>query len=580
MFYNNKILLIIFNLILLSIQGQERQEKYSKESYDKIYGLFESYSENDDRAMSFVNRYIDKAKNERNLSKLIEGYEEAIYYNKSIDRKLSYADSTIITAKKYNNPSQISRAYLGKGIIYYYNRRQYRLALDQYLLAFKFSKDSKDDYLKNKIIYHLGMVKCYLGYYKEAAEHFEEAAGYFESHMSENIHPNLKLNNESGYFNSIYRLSTCYKNLHLYRKEDSLITIGLERLQNTSELSIEYGYFQKGKGVQLLKAGKSDEALTHLELSQDILIHNQDCASLNTVYFYLGKLYWQRGNRTKSLHYLNKVDSLVNKFRFITPEIREGYEYLIKDAKQSRNSKKQLYYTNQLLKADSIINADFAMLSSKIYREYDTGTLLAEKKQLEEHHHNGLVLLYISIAIGILLLLLAGFSIWRFRNSKKREHEIDIKYQELLQRVNDSKKNDAFEGASNIPSYGRSTYNQDIIDEVKSHLELFENKKFFLKKNLTLPIVAKMIGSHRTQLSYVLNEHYQMTFNRYLKVLRIQYITNLLLENSKYLNYSIDSLAEECGMTSRQVFSIHFMEINGMRPVDFIRKRKEELEKS
>ena len=115
---------------------------------------------------------------------------------------------------------------------------------------------------------------------------------------------------------------------------------------------------------QLLKAGKSDEALTHLELSQDILIHNQDYASLNTVYFYLGKLYWQRGNRTKSLHYLNKVDSLVNKFRFITPEIREGYEYLIKDAKQSRNSKKQLYYTNQLLKADSIINADFAMLSS------------------------------------------------------------------------------------------------------------------------------------------------------------------------------------------------------------------------
>lgn len=424
------------------------------------------------------------------------------------------------------------------------------------------------------------MVKCYLGYYKEAAEHFEEAAGYFESHISENIHPNLKLNNESGYFNSIYRLSTCYKNLHLYRKEDSLINIGLERLQNTSELSIEYGYFQKGKGVQLLKAGKSDEALTHLELSQDILIHNQDYASLNTVYFYLGKLYWQRGNRTKSLHYLNKVDSLVNKFRFITPEIREGYEYLIKDAKQSRNSKKQLYYTNQLLKADSIINADFAMLSSKIYREYDTGTLLAEKKQLEEEHHNGLVLLYISIAIGILLLLLAGFSIWRFRNSKKREHEIDIKYQELLQRFNDSKKYDAFEGTSNIPSYGRSTYNQEIIDEVKSHLELFENKKFFLKKNLTLPIVAKMIGSHRTQLSYVLNEHYQMTFNRYLKVLRIQYITNLLLENSKYLNYSIDSLAEECGMTSRQVFSIHFMEINGMRPVDFIRKRKEELEKS
>ena len=63
----------------------------------------------------------------------------------------------------------------------------------------------------------------------------------------------------------------------------------------------------------------------------------------------------------------------------------------------------------------------------------------------------------------------------------------------------------------------------------------------------------------------------------YLKILRIKYITNLLLENNKYLNYSIDSLAEECGMSNRQIFSKHFMEITGMRPGDFIRKRKEEL---
>lgn len=301
---------------------------------------------------------------------------------------------------------------------------------------------------------------------------------------------------------------------------------------------------------------------------------------MNTVYFYLGKLYWQRGNRTESLHYLNKVDSLVNQFWFITPEIREGYEYLIKDAKQNRNPKKQLYYTNQLLKADSIINADFAMLSSKIYCEYETGTLLAEKKQLEEEHHNGLVLLYISIGIGILLLLLSGFSIWRSRNSRRREHELDIKYQELLERFKDSQKNETFGEASNVSSSEKSIYNQEIIDEVIAKLELFEKEKQFLNKNLSLLAVAKIIGSNRTHLSYVLNEHYHMTFTKYLKALRIKYITNLLLENSKYLNYSIDSLAEECGMARRQSFSAHFMEITGMRPADFIRMRKEELEKS
>ncbi len=244
MYYHNRLLLLIFTFFLSLIQGQNLNEQ----SYKNISGLFNSYSENDERALVFVNLYISKAKKDHNYKKLIRGYEEAIYYSRDVNRKLLYADSTIITAIQNKNDDDISRAYLGKGIIYYYNRRQYKPALEQYLIAFKFSKNSKDDYLKNKITYHLGMVKSYLGYYKEAAVHFEEAADYFEKKSKENVHPNIRLNNESGYFNSIYRLSTCYRNLRLYQKEDSLINIGLRRLHNTAQLSTEYGYFQKEKG--------------------------------------------------------------------------------------------------------------------------------------------------------------------------------------------------------------------------------------------------------------------------------------------------------------------------------------------
>lgn len=75
-----------------------------------------------------------------------------------------------------------------------------------------------------------------------------------------------------------------------------------------------------------------------------------------------------------------------------------------------------------------------------------------------------------------------------------------------------------------------------------------------MKQNLTLPVVAKMIGSNRTHLSYVLNVHLDLTFTNYLKILRIKYITNLLLEDSKYLNFKIESLAEKCGMANRQIF--------------------------
>jgi tetratricopeptide (TPR) repeat protein len=520
--------------------------------------------------MIFVNLYLNKAKSEHNLKKLIRGYEEAIYYSEKPERKLLYADSAIVFAIKYGDHDKIARSYLGKGIVYYYNFRQYKPALDEYLIAFKYSKNSKDLYLKNKITYHLGMVKSYLGYYKQAVEHFIETANYFERYAKEDKNTTVKINNERGYFNSIYRLSTCYKHLHLYQKEDSLINIGLAGLQKRSEFLPELGLFRKGKGIQLLRKGRPAEALEELTAARDILSRVEDHASLTNVYFYMGNSYQQKNDRMNAINYFKKVDSLVNKFRFITPEIRSNYEILINDAKSKKDKDIQLYYTGQLLKADSIINADFAMLSAKLYREYDTDTLMEEKKKLEKKHDKDLALIYIAVGTGMISM---SYIIVR---SRKRERRLTLQYRQLLTRLQDSERQQPAQDLPLNPDE-KSLYSAEIIEDILNKLKEFENQKLFLEQNLTVPTVAKMMGSNRTHLSYVLNVHIGITFPSYLKQLRINYITKLLLEDSKYLNYSIDALAVECGMTNRQKFSSHFLEINGMRPTDFIRKRQQEL---
>ena len=68
-------------------------------------GLIDAYSETMKGLLVFVRMYIDKARKEDNYEELIWGYEEAIYYSKDIHDKLIYADSAIIAAKKYNNPT-------------------------------------------------------------------------------------------------------------------------------------------------------------------------------------------------------------------------------------------------------------------------------------------------------------------------------------------------------------------------------------------------------------------------------------------------------------------------------------------
>lgn len=578
---------LITLILLLAINIFYCQKK--EYTYKELSTLFNSYPENDERAMVFVNLYIDKARKEQNLKKLIAGYEEAIYFTGQPEKKLRLCDSIIITAKKSGNSDQISRAYLGKGIIYYYNIRNFRKALEEYLKAFQYSKGSKDEYLKNKIVYHLGIVKSYLGYYEEAAAHFKQTAFYFEEIMNQKgIHYIIRQNNESGYLNSIYRLSKCYHHLEIYSKEDSLINVGLEVIKKDDQQSVEYAYFQKGKGLQMIRKGNYKDAVKSLQAAQGILNHKQDYASLATVNFYLGKLYWNTGNKTESVVYFKKVDSLVNEFNYQTPEIRSSYEYLINYSKEQGNDHMRLYYVDQLVKVDSVIISDFPNLSSKIRNEYDSDRFAGEKKVLVKDKKIIGTVYFLSIAMGVMFLF------YLYVEYRKKENELTMRYKLLLERFELGHRYSTFNDQSNYDVQAneielreptekyevKEQYSAEAVAEIKDKLKIFVEKEQFLNKNLKLPDVAALLGTNRTTLSYILNDHLNVSFPDYIKLLRINYITNLMLTDKKYLNYKIESLAEICGMSNRQVFRVHFRQINGMSPSDFIRKRLEELDQT
>ncbi|WPC12002.1 AraC family transcriptional regulator [Riemerella anatipestifer] len=96
---------------------------------------------------------------------------------------------------------------------------------------------------------------------------------------------------------------------------------------------------------------------------------------------------------------------------------------------------------------------------------------------------------------------------------------------------------------------------------------------------MTLSKLSKKFNTNSKYLSQVISETRHTNFNRYISELRINYITHLLFNDKRYLNYTIESLAEKCGIQSRQNFSDLFLEINGIRPTDFIKKRKSQLNK-
>ncbi|WP_142726001.1 helix-turn-helix domain-containing protein [Chryseobacterium sp. ON_d1] len=564
----NKFLFLFLFIIICSVQGQQIRPY----TYAQLTAFFDAYPENDARAMVFVNLYIKKAKAEKNLSELIAGYDEAVYYEHSAERKIKYADSAVAVAIKANDPDEISMSYLKRGIVYYYNKRNYNKALQDYLRAFSYSKNTKDLYLYHKILYHLGMVKSYLGFYEEAAIHFKETLLYYEQELSCETDPNLRLNDQHGYLNSLYRLSTCYRNLKLYRQEDSLIDIGVKKVRNSDEFVQEFAYFQKAKGINSIRNGNLPLAEKYLKNAGRLLSKKEDFAAVATVYFYLGKLHMADGRQKKAVLYFHKVDSILNRFNFVTPEVVGNYKYLIQFAKDKGDDRLQLYYTNKLLRADSIITSDFSKLSAKLYREYQVNKLNESRDQLVKKHKYGNIFLILLI---VCVALFFCYSLYRYR---QREKLITTKYNDLLEKLKmpDEVKGDNLQENSNTV---KGLYSEEAIAEIRKNLKVFEEKKQFLNKDLKLPDVARLINTHRSALSFVLNEHMNTTFTQYIKMLRIKYITKQLMENNIYLQYSMDTLAAECGMKNRIVFSNHFLEINGIRPTDFVKKRLQELEK-
>jgi len=565
-----------FFFIFFLVTGFVFSKDKDPKSYDYYRAKYEIFEENDDRAFLYLNPYIKKAKKENNPDELFQAYKDAVFYTKSINRKLQYADSCIDAAYKSKHDDRISASYVMRGGIYYSKLKKYRPALDEYLMAYKYAKNSSDLYLKNKIAYHLGVIKNYLGYHEEAIELFKNSIRYFETEVNttNSKFGNEIYNNQKGYLNSLHQMIVSYRHLKNTKKVDSLTDIGLLKTFNNKDFLLERGYFLKSRGISEFNNNKYLAAIENLD--QSLKLMRDDFAWMSVDYFYIGKSYLALNNEDLAITNFKKIDSIFNKQEFLLPELRENYELLINHYKKKKDSEKQLYYTTQLLKADSIISKDFASLSLKIHREYDTNTLIEEKGRLETANTWGIYMIFgLLITATILVYVL-------FKRHKKGKETLD-KYHILQEKLLTDNYIARLEKPTPIANQENSEDKKPQITEtIKKDLLLklrkFEEKKQFNQKGLTIHKLAIQFETNSNYLSHVINEQKGMNFNRYLGDLRIRHITYLLFEKNIYLNYTIDSLAKECGIASRQNFSDLFFEINGIRPTDFIRKRKQEIE--
>ncbi|OCA69107.1 hypothetical protein BBI01_18025 [Chryseobacterium artocarpi] len=555
------VIFLFFSLFLSALE-KERQD------YGTIRKTYENLLKNDERAMPFVNKYIRKAKKEKDFEHLTQGYRDAVFFIKNEEKKLIYSDSMIYAALKSRDNDLIGLAYLGKGIIYYFNYKKFDDALNEYLKAYEHLKNTDDEYLKYKVIYHMGVVKSYLGYFSESKDHFEECLKFFSNKSGKKLHPNEVFNNKRGYFNTLHQLIICHRNLKNYAVADSLLDVGLREIVGKEEFRLEKSYFLKCKGISEYNHQNYKGAIDILNKAIPEILKVNDFATLSLIYSYLGRSYYKVDrDKERALNYFKKVDTIFNKQNFILPETRSNYEILINFYRKQKNTEKELLYTKQLLSVDSLLGKEFNFLTSRIHKEYDTKSLLDKRDVLERKNFFTWLLVIFFICLSAIFLTLYIFKY-------KKNKQMIIKYHALQKKL--EKRHIESKEEPTFSEEKQSIISQEIYNDLVSKFKKFEEKEEFTTIGLTLNLLAAQFNTNTTYLSTFINETKGVNFKNYLNGLRIDYITNLLNTDRKYLNFTFDALAEKCGIATRQNFSDLFYEINGIRPKDFIKKKKEE----
>ena len=553
---------------------------YSQDFYSNLREKYWVYEENDPKAFIYINQYIKKAKSEKNYSELFQAYKDGILYSEN--KKIAYADSAISAAKNSGKNDLIGDGYLSKGAIYYFNQRKFQFALEEYLKAYEYLKDSKNEFLKYQNIYHIGVVKSYLGYYDEALKIFEECIAFFETKINGDIIRDHEVyNNTKGYLNSLHQAIICYQNLGKDKEANNLLKLSVEKTPKTKDFYLENSYFKKSFGVSEFKNKNYNSAINYFDQALPELIKINDFTWVSYIYFYKGKSYELLGNQNLEVENYRKVDSIFNKNKFILPELRSNYEELIEFYKKNGNHKEELYYTNQLLKADSVISSDFKHLSTRIYKEYDTKMLMETKENLEKTNSYSKLLIFICLAIIILLGFAIFYRIKKQRNIQKNYQDLLVKLEQTSepQTVSIPEKSEIKESSSSSESTDKTIkFDNSIVEKLLNDIQLFEAQQGYLEQGLTLKKLSEQFKTNTSYLSQVINEYKGSNFNTYINALRINYATQKIYHDKEWRKYSIEHIASAAGFSNRQSFSNIFLEQNGIRPADFIKKRIKELE--
>jgi AraC-like DNA-binding protein len=563
-------LIFMIQLVCVASLSAQSSGVLPTQNFEELGQKIESLFKQKDtvKALKYFRMYTQKARAEQNIEELVYIYRSMAIWQSALDVKLQYADSAIAIAQNSKNNELIGSAIYTKGVSYYkYN--DWDKSLEHYLLSDEYIRLTDNKYLEHKIKYAIGQAAYRLGDYQQALNNTEACVVYFATQNDEK--------HQKGYLSSLQLLGILHNRLGNYQKCSEINELGLKKAKEYAESKMEIRFINS-EAINKYHLGFYRESIEALQTYLPDFIQQENDIQQMLSWFFMGKNYIALGENSKAIPCFEKVDALFAQYGYLRDDMAENYYYLIEDAQQKGDLKRELYYTNRLIEAEKLLSQQYKNIAVRI-KKYDTQNLLASKERVEnaliqkEARNKWLIVLVSMITIGLLFV-----AIRHIRYKRKFE----VLYKQFIEAQKERNK-PALEPVLSVatetePSPSTLEIKEEVINKILKKLEQFEANKEFIKDDLTMAKLAKTMKTNVKYLSRVIQDYKQKDYIRYINDLRIDYLTEML-QSQKYLNYSIEGYAKELGFSSAKGFNRAFEESTGMKFSYFLKKyQKEDFE--
>jgi len=458
-------------------------------------------------------------------------YEKALeYYQKSEELYLSL-NHEVGLAAVYNNMG-IVYTFSGKNDITmeYYNK-----SLEIWRNIYKRSPDDKETKKIIAILYNnIGIVNFELG-------KIEKALGYYKK--------SLNISRE-------VQDKKCMSN--------SLLNIGI-----VNKVSINY-----------------DKALECLFQANEIAYEIQNKHAIANSFNEIGNVFIKLKNYKKARKYFN--ESLQTAKKIPANElIIEAYQGLFLVNKETRNPDTALQYLSLYHQLnDSIYSQESKNKIAELQNKYEFEKkeqaiiLLEAEQELKDNKlRNGRIWLFVLIGGITISLFLLGLIYFQMNRKKRANIELVRKNKEIVkseeyvrERLKSEQQNKHLALEQNQESkYAGSPLSEEYKEDLKLLItNTIENKKLYLKSDLTIAMLSKHLDVSRTYISQVINEKFNINFNAFVNEFRINEARRMLLDKSNK-NFTIEAMGKNLGFGSNSSFYAAFKKHTGVTPAVFMK---------